>query len=92
MRTALTVFLLVSLLLVGWGQAGSGDGGSAVPDKAVKAAKIADAIAANPDQMESILEEHGMTTDEFEALLYEISEDEALSNAYEAARKVPTPQ
>jgi len=91
MRTALLSLLLLSLALVSCGDSGGG-GDSAAPAKAVKAAAIADEIAKSPDQMETILEKHGMTVTEFEALLFDISEDEALSEAYEAARKVPTPQ
>jgi hypothetical protein len=93
MKTAFTSLALLSLLLVACGGTGESDnGGDGAAGKAGKAAAIADAIASNPAQMESILEKHGMTTEEFEALLYEISEDETLSNAYEAARKVPTPE
>jgi len=92
MRTALVSLLLLSLLLAACGDAGNGDGDAAAPEKAVKAAAIADEIAAAPDQMESILEKHGMTADEFVALQFEISEDDVLSAAYEAARKVPTPR
>jgi hypothetical protein len=61
--------------------------GAAVPEKAARAARIADAIAAEPDRADAILEENGLSREEFEALLYEIAEDEALSQAYQAARR-----
>jgi hypothetical protein len=92
MRSALTAVLLFSLLLAACGDAGGGADEPAANSKAVQAAAIADEIATNPDRMEEILAAHSMTADEFESLLFEISEDEALSDAYEKARKVRTPE
>ncbi|MEN8151171.1 MAG: hypothetical protein ABFS86_15245 [Planctomycetota bacterium] len=93
MRVALLSLLLMSLLMVACGDSGGGGGDTPpAPDKAVKAATIADEIAASPDQMDAILKKHGMTMEEFKALIFEVTEDEALSEAYEAARKVKTPE
>jgi hypothetical protein len=54
-------------------------------DVAQKAAEIAKAIEADPDATEQILEGRGLTVDEFEQMMYEISADPELSKAYEAA-------
>jgi hypothetical protein len=88
MRTAVPIFFLCAFLvgLAGCSNGGKTDG-EVVPPKAAKAATIADEIAANPDSAEEILKNHGMTRAEFEALMYEIAEDEALSASYERARK-----
>jgi len=66
---------------------GDAGGGSDIPAKSAKAAKIANEIAANPNDAEAVLERHGMTATQFEALMYEIAEDEELSEAYERARR-----
>ena len=89
MRIALTSLLLLALLLGACGE--QGGGGDAAPEKAVKAAAIADEIAAAPGQADDILKKHGMTMEQFKDLMLEITEDPVLSDAYEAARKVPTP-
>jgi len=88
MRTLATLCLAVLLAACGGDRTDSNDGGAepAAPSKAVRAATIANEIAANPDNAEAILKEHGMTEAEFEALMFEIAEDEALSEAYEKAR------
>ena len=51
------------------------------------AAAIANAIAAKPAAADSILKANGHTRDSFEALMYDIASDSAMSVAYAAARK-----
>jgi len=50
-----------------------------------RAAEIAKAIDADPDSAERILQDHGLTVEQFEDMMYEISADPELSKAYEAA-------
>lgn len=57
-----------------------------VPEKAQKAGEIARAIEAQPDRVDAILQEHGTTRSEFEALLFEIAGDPQLAVAYGRAR------
>jgi len=75
----------------GGNQTSGTDGGGAAPEKALRAAAIADAIAQAPDRADAILAEHDLTAETFRDLMEEISSDPALSKAYEAARKVPDP-
>ena len=55
-------------------------------DRAVTAAATANALAANPAAADSILRAAGYTRDSFQALMYEIAADSAMSAAYAAAR------
>ena len=55
-------------------------------DKALRAAAIAGEIAESPDDTEAILEDHDMTIEQFEALMYEVAADPELSERYEKAR------
>ncbi len=55
-------------------------------DMVQSAAKIATEIEAEPDRAAAILESHGMTPEQFQALMYEIAQDPAKSEAYAAAR------
>jgi hypothetical protein len=83
-----TIGLLVLLLFATVPACGTGAEEDAIPPKAAKAAAIADEIAGNPNEdLGQILERHGLTEEEFRALMFEIAEDEALSAAYERARK-----
>ena len=52
-------------------------------DDAERAAAIAREIKASPDDAEQILEDHELTIDEFEALMYEIAADPELSERYQ---------
>jgi hypothetical protein len=54
---------------------------------ATTAAAIAKAIAAKPAAADSILKANGQTSDSFEAMMYDIASDSAMSVAYAAARK-----
>ena len=56
-----------------------------LPEQVQKAVNIAQAIEADPDRIETILEEAVMTADEFEALLYDIAADPELSRLYNHA-------
>ena len=54
-------------------------------DPALRAAAIAREIRANPDGTEAILDEHDMTIEEFEALMYDVAADPEMSQRYQAA-------
>ena len=55
-------------------------------DRARAAAKVANAIAANPAAADSILKANGHTRDSFQRLMFEIAADSALSAVYAAAK------
>jgi len=55
-------------------------------DRAVTAAAVANAIAANPSAADSILQAAGYTPAGFQELMYDIAADSAMSAAYAAAR------
>ena len=55
-------------------------------DRAVMAARVANAVAANPTAADSILAAAGHTRDTFQGLMYEIAADSAMSASYAAAR------
>ena len=55
-------------------------------EKAREAAQMAVEIEKEPGRLTEILEAHGMTSEEFQELLFEIAEDPELTRAYEAAR------
>ena len=58
----------------------------AADDRATAAAKIANAIAANPAGADSILSANGYTRDSFQQLMYDIAADSAMSATYAAAK------
>lgn len=57
-----------------------------VDPRVERAARIAKAVAANPDGADAVLAQEGLSADELDALMYEIAEDPELSAAYAAAR------
>ncbi|HET9454408.1 MAG TPA: hypothetical protein VFO66_09005 [Gemmatimonadaceae bacterium] len=57
-------------------------------DRVATAARVSNAIAANPAGADSILQANGMTADEFQRLMYEIARDSSQSAAYAAAKKM----
>lgn len=57
---------------------------SAASAKVDKAAAIARAIQARPENADEILRQHNMTEQQYEDLLYEIAADPAMSEAYNA--------
>jgi (p)ppGpp synthase/HD superfamily hydrolase len=59
---------------------------TATLESARQAGQLAAAIEKEPARTAEILKEHGMTAESYQALLYDIAEDAALTNAYEAAR------
>ena len=67
-------------LLAGVGGCDGNDTASA--DDVDKAAAIAKDVQASPDDAEAILKKHGMSEDEFEALMYGIAEDPKKSEAF----------
>lgn len=62
-----------------------GNAGTDSGSKAQKAATIAKEIQASPDDYEKVLEKHGLDADGFEALMFEVAEDPALSDEYAKA-------
>ena len=63
-----------------------GGGAASIPLE-IRAAQVANAIAANPDDAEAILSKSGFTEAEFETLLYEIAADPGRTDAFRKARK-----
>lgn len=57
------------------------------PDPVAEAAAIAREVEAAPDRATEILAAHGTTTEQFEALMFEIAADPEKSAAFEAARR-----
>ena len=57
----------------------------AAGDIVQRAVEIAKAIEADPDAAGQVLEDHGLTVEQFEQMMYDISADPELSRAYEAA-------
>jgi hypothetical protein len=70
--------LVLTLALTGCGSCGS-------EDEVLRAAEIAREIRERPDDTEAILEEHEMTIEELEALMYEIAADPEKSQRYQEA-------
>lgn len=56
-----------------------------MPDKVREAVELAKAIEANPEEASRILQEHQMSQEDLEALMYEIAQDPVLSSAYDEA-------
>ncbi|MDH3784641.1 MAG: hypothetical protein OEV00_04840 [Acidobacteriota bacterium] len=84
-RGALTVVLLIVLAMAGCaGDAVNDASPPEEPGLAEHAAAIALEIEADPDSTEQILERYGLSAEEFENMLLEISEDEAMREAYTA--------
>lgn len=52
-----------------------------------KAVTVANAIAADPDSADAILEKNGLDREKFEELMYEIAKDPALSESYAVNRE-----
>ena len=61
-------------------------GADSTSERARSAASLADAIAANPAAADSILRAAGYTREGFEALMYEIAADSAMSATFAAAK------
>lgn len=78
MRTALVLAMLAS---TGCGRAG------VTPDDAVRAASVADRIAADPAAADAILAAEGLDRRGFEALLYDLAADPDASRSYVEARR-----
>ena len=55
-------------------------------EKAREVARISLEIESEPGRTTAILESHGITADQFENAMYDIAQDAALTEAYEAAR------
>jgi hypothetical protein len=74
-----TVWILTALLACGTS--------TPVADPAPAAvAAVAEALEAAPGDADAILSEHGWTAETFEARMYEIAEDPALTKAFLDAR------
>lgn len=81
---AMTFVLAIALLGCGNGRVGGGAPETS-PSKAERAAAITKELRANPDAAEATLAKHGMTPEEWTALMSDIAADEALTREYEAA-------
>lgn len=93
MRITVGLMLVAVLFAIPACGSPSDSGGDGVDTgKATQAAAVADDIARNPDDPQAALDAHGMTMDEFDALMFEVAADPALTKAYEEARKVPDPR
>jgi len=79
--------LLIAMLCVACGGQQATEKTDTVSPKVLQAAKIADAIQADPDRAEEILAEHDMTEQAFADLMYEIAADEKMSADFANARK-----
>ena len=55
-------------------------------EKAREAGQMAMEIEKDPNRANQVLEAHHMTSEEFQALMLEIAQDPALTEAYEAER------
>jgi hypothetical protein len=55
-------------------------------ERAREAGQMAAAMTKEPDRIQEILDAHHMTADAYQVLLFDIAEDPALTDAYEAAR------
>jgi ABC-type uncharacterized transport system auxiliary subunit len=53
----------------------------------LKAATVANSIEKAPGTMAKVLEDNGLTADEYQSLVYRISADPVLTRAYEEARE-----
>jgi hypothetical protein len=83
--------VLVLLLLAVCAGCGGGDAGSApeaaddaLPEIVQEAVDVARELDADPDDAEAVLERHGLDVESFEAMMYEISSDPTLAQAYTA--------
>ena len=87
-HSALVVLSLLLLLLAGCAagtqQSGADTAATAdeTPEIVRQAVAITQEIEADPDAVEQILERHGLSVEQFEEMMYEISSDPALSRAY----------
>ena len=89
MRRISAVFLLALATACAGGDDRSDTGAAAdttAAGRARSAAAVANAIEANPAAADSILRAAGHTAEEFEALMYDIAADSAMSAAYAAAK------
>lgn len=78
------------------GEAAADGGGAAEPEAAPDpstpegrvaiAAKVANAIAAEPERADAILEEHELDREKLDDMMFEIAADAELSKAYRDAR------
>lgn len=64
---------------------GSAAGGASDMTPVDRAVAVARAVRAHPTAADSILTAHGLTRDEFDALMYDIAADSALARAYTEA-------
>ena len=85
MRVLLPLLLLLAPVGCGGG-GGDGDTGSAVDaassERVVEAVEIQKEINADAGRAEEILQEHGMTIDDYEDMMAEISADPELSRQF----------
>jgi hypothetical protein len=91
------IYLLAGLLLTATGctsdetpaadtTAATAGAQAGASERAVTAARVADAIARSPNAADSILSAAGYTPESWERLMYDIAADSAEAAAYAAAR------
>jgi hypothetical protein len=93
MRRLAFMILAFTMIAVPLACSGTGDESTTPPvesaspasDQVRLAVTVAKEIEADPDRVDAILEEHGLTEETFEELLYEIAEDPVLSQEYQQA-------
>jgi hypothetical protein len=89
-RSVLILFAAVALAVSvaacrGETHRGGDDAASGETSQVAVAAAITRAVASDPDSAEAVLREHGLTVEEFEAMMYDIAADPELSADFEAA-------
>ena len=87
-RMVVPVLVLIAACARGEADADSTPVAAAQPaDRATTAATVANAIAANPASADSILAANNLTRDSFQALMYEIAADSAMSATYASVKR-----
>lgn len=95
MRRPIVLAILMLAVAFGWGcaktEAPAGDsqaqvrGGQALPEAVRTAVAVAHGLEATPDDIEGVLSAQGLTVEKYEDLMYEISSDPVLREAYNSA-------
>ncbi|TNE85726.1 MAG: hypothetical protein EP330_24635 [Deltaproteobacteria bacterium] len=91
MRNLIPIALVSMLLACGGGDPAPADApepaaaAADASDAGTRAATIAKEVRAAPGDVDAILKKHGLNTEEFEALLYEVAASSELSAKYLAA-------
>jgi hypothetical protein len=84
MKIAALTIVLILLAGVGCGGGTQEAEDGTLPEIVQKAVTVAEELKADPDDVEAVLERHGLDVESFEAMMYEISSDPELTKAYTA--------